>query len=751
MLLRICLLLLSIFSFNAIAHDERQSIIMAQGPVEISLQQALEWFEANHSQLSLGQLQATGQAQFKHIEKGAVLESDHVYWIRFRLINPFAQSIPVALTLSPNKTVIEAGYLFDGHTWSRIPGLEQHHLLKGHTALILDSPSVSDTWFYLRVKAPLTTKLEAQLQDLGSYTQSMTYIQRLLGAAMALGVFLVLLHLLATRFHNHVRHYLVIYMAAIATFFVASHAPDAQWPQWLETFSNLTPWTFAWGLALSSFSTDFYHNVLKSSKTAVLVFSLLLFSLILASTNYIFILFWSLVPAVFALYRSRQVSWLLNVAAWIITLNTTWQLSYFIWPDQIHSPSDLFEVYVYTGALMLASTSMIIPYFQRQLRKQRPANQSYHSEFLSKLSHELRTPMNGVLGMAELLSDTPLSTVQRDYLETIQVSGQDMVRLVNRVSDYAKLNAGRIQIEQNPFDLYDLLEKNLSAFQAAAGQHSVELVLNIDPNTPHQIAGDEPRLTTILENLLEHALAQTDHGEIELKVSVSDSDTNPNLVFSVRDTGVGMQKDTLKQLMSRQQGPLTPSESGLQGADFGLTLCKRMIELMGGMLFIESSANIGTTISFKLPYGEVSNQTIAETESDLLSGLSILVVDDNGTLRKVLQRYAKSWGANADTTFSGKEALALLRSQNNIGSPYDIILIDQDMPIMDGFQLARRINEDNEINPDLIKIMLTGLGISSNQKEVKDSGIAQVITKPVTSRVLKQELSKHIRRHQRRA
>ena len=734
-------------SSNIIA--DQHSIILAEGKLNISLEKSLEWFQADYSQLSLGQLQANGQDQFQHIDSGAVIEKDQVYWIRFKIINPYTQSIPLALTLSPNKTIIESSYLWDENNWKRMPGNDPNYQLKGHTGITLDIPGQSSLWYYFRVNAPQTTKLDAKLQDISSYTEDINYIQRILGASQALTAFIILLHLLAIRFHNHIRHYLTIYMSFVVTMYVSSHSPSMQWPQWLQTVSNLMPWTLACGLALSSFSTDFYHSILRSNRTFFVVLSLLLITLILANNSYFIMLIAALIPGIFSAIKSRKLGLLLNSAAVLMLANICWQLAYYLWPNHVYAPSDLYEVYVSTFICLLASTSMIIPYFQRQLRKQRPANQTYHSEFLSNLSHELRTPLNGVLGMSELLGDTPLSNSQRDYLETIQMSGQDMVRMINRVSDYAKLNAGRIYINEIQFDLVELAEKNLTKFQHQAKQRQIELVLNLATDVPSRVSCDENRLHTILENLLENAMRQTEHGEIELRISLADTESYSSLAFSIRDTGKGLSKDTLKQLMSKQMGPLTPNESGIQGADFGLTLCKRLIEAMGGTMYIESNQNIGTSISFNIPFEPVTTQNQEKPQDNILSGLSILVVDDNSTLRKVIQRYAKSWGAKADTTFSGKEALALLRSQQNLGTPYDIVLIDQDMPIMDGFQLAKRIYEDPEINRDLIKVMLTGLGISNSHNSVRNSGIHQVITKPVSSRALKQVLSQHVRNSQK--
>jgi len=170
---------------------------------------------------------------------------------------------------------------------------------------------------------------------------------------------------------------------------------------------------------------------------------------------------------------------------------------------------------------------------------------------------------------------------------------------------------------------------------------------------------------------------------------------------------------------------------------------------MGGNLYIETRVDKGSTFSFTLPNKPISEDQSQEQDmGHVLQGLSLLIVDDNSTLRKVIQRYASSWGMQSDNTYNGKEALALLRSQSNLDTPFDAILIDQDMPIMDGFQLAKRIQKDPDIDQSIIKIMLTGMSISGSQKEVIQYGIDQVITKPVSAQSLKQALAKHVIKRQ---
>ncbi len=287
------------------------------------------------------------------------------------------------------------------------------------------------------------------------------------------------------------------------------------------------------------------------------------------------------------------------------------------------------------------------------------------------------------------------------------------------------------------------MENVLLRFQHTANQKGIELVLNLEADIPEYIVVDERRLHTLMDYLLEKALSHTEHGEVELRIKWDPKNQHQHLLFSVRDTGEGMRKEELKTLF-RSMDQLDPLKNDVQLRGMGMTLCKQLVKLMGGDMYVESTPGLGSTLSFSMPYGLTTQSAGNPGQLELLQGLSMLIVDDNSTLRKVIQRYAKSWGMHADATYSGKEALAMLRNQANLKTPYDIILIDQNMPIMDGFQLARRILEDNDINQTLLKIMLTGMAISSKHKDVVQADIHQVISKPVSARALQQVLAQRI-------
>ena len=738
--------LLSITQTNLLhASSNEHSIILAEGSIKINLHGTLQWLKADHNSFSLGQLQLSQTPDFKNLSSSPVIESKDTYWLRFHVINPFKNTLPLALSLSDNTILVEGTYRLSDNKWQRLDGFEKEHRLAGHTAMVLNFQGKSDQWIYLRVSSQQTSKLEPKLQDLSQYNQSQGFLQQLLGAMIALMAFISLQHLIALRFHSHIRHYLVIFLAGVVCFYGLSHLPLNHWPSWLDNICNLTLWAIACGLALSSFDTSWYQTRLKSNHSIIAILVLSLISLLLVNLSFASVLVAALVPCLFALIRTRTISLQLFFSAITLTLFIVWQLGYLTWPDKVPAPGILSKIFATSLCVFLASMSMIQPYFRRQSQRSIPSHTNRNSEFLSHLSHELRSPMNGVLGMSELLNETPLSNTQRDYVDTIQMAGQDILRMTDRISDYAKITSGRLQLEDNQVDLVQLVEDVLQRFQYGANQKGIELVLNLSPDIQDFIVIDERRLQTLIDYLLENALHHTEHGEVELRITWDAQNNGQNLLFAVRDTGNGMRKDVLKNLFTNMDKQ-DSSKDNFQLSGLGLELSKRLVKLMGGEMYVDSTPGVGSTFSFSLPYRLATQDMENQSHVHLLRGLSMLIVDDNSTLRKVIQRYAKSWGLQADCTYSGKEALAMLRSQSNLKSPYDIILIDQNMPIMDGFQLATRIKEDKEINQDILKIMLTGLGISSKHKDVMSSGIHQVINKPVSARVLQQTLAQHIQR-----
>ncbi|CAD5108514.1 hybrid sensor histidine kinase/response regulator [Zestomonas carbonaria] len=363
------------------------------------------------------------------------------------------------------------------------------------------------------------------------------------------------------------------------------------------------------------------------------------------------------------------------------------------------------------------------------------------AEFLAKISHEIRTPMNGVLGMTELLLGTPLSAKQRDYVQTIHSSGNELLTLINEILDISKLESGQIELDDVQFDLNALIDDCLDIFRAKAEQQRIELVSFMQPQVPRVIAGDPTRLRQILLSLLDNAFKQTDEGEILLVVALESGEHGPHLRIAVQDSGNPLLADERAALLNAELHSRDFLAASKLGGRLGLIIARQLIHLMHGEFGIQSGSSQGSTLWLTLP---LDAERLEQPTTDLdgpLQGARLLVVDDNDTCRKVLLQQCSAWGLQASAVPSGKEALALLRTKAHIGEYFDAVLLDQDMPGMTGMQLAARIKEDPSLNHDILIIMLTGISNAPSKVIARNAGIKRILAKPVAGYTLKTTLA----------
>ena len=362
-----------------------------------------------------------------------------------------------------------------------------------------------------------------------------------------------------------------------------------------------------------------------------------------------------------------------------------------------------------------------------KLHTQDAANQAElkaTSSFMAKLSHDIRTPMNGVLGMTELLLGTQLSAKQRDYAHTINSSGNELLNLINQILDSAKRESGSLEADLVPIEIGALIEQCVAGFSARAEQQHIELITFIQPQVPHIIQGDPARLRQALSCLLQCAFERTYEGEI-LVVAALEQQSPPTLRIAIQDSGPSAGKQLPRGLNA-------PSPDEL--------LAKQLVGIMGGELGSQTQAQAGTTYWISLPLNERIAARSNSTEQSL-RGARVLVIDDNETCRKVLVQQCQAWGLEAFSAASGKEALALLRTKATIREYFDVVLMDQNMPGLSGLMLASKINSDPHLNHDLVLIMLTGLSDGPNRISANNAGIHYLLTKPVAGYTLKATLA----------
>jgi signal transduction histidine kinase/CheY-like chemotaxis protein len=386
-----------------------------------------------------------------------------------------------------------------------------------------------------------------------------------------------------------------------------------------------------------------------------------------------------------------------------------------------------------------ANAFKVVSHQMQEAKEQAEKSAKSKNDFLANMSHEIRTPMNGVIGMLSLLDQTNLDIEQKDMLKTIESSSTSLLSLLNDILDSSKIDAGNIELEHKQFDLHECINDVYNLFENVAQTKKIALKMNYDTETiPKYIVGDITRLKQIVSNLISNAIKFTNHGQVELDVTKLEEKSDQTLLiqFSVKDTGIGIAKNSIEKLFQAFSQADASITRKYGGTGLGLSISAKLAKVMNGEIKVRSEEGKGSVFNFIVPL-KSSDQCLSQkkTEQDINivnTNYKILLAEDNLINQKVIKMILKKLNLSCDLAVNGQEAVDLAKENK-----YDMIFMDMQMPVLDGLSATKLIRQNNDLHQPFI-IAITANAFSSDRKECLDAGMNHFLPKPISIRAIKE-------------
>ncbi len=366
-------------------------------------------------------------------------------------------------------------------------------------------------------------------------------------------------------------------------------------------------------------------------------------------------------------------------------------------------------------------------------------------EFLSVMSHEIRTPLNTIFFTAHLLQEESPTEKQKEHLDLLQFSANNLLSLINNILDFSKIESGKIKLESINFNFHDLINRITESFSHNVNEKQLKLNVDMENKIPAVLKGDPTRLTQVLNNLLHNAIKFTNEGQVSLHIEkLSGKNNEVELLFEISDTGIGIESERMEEIFDSftQARPSITRQFG--GTGLGLTICKKLVKIMGGDIKVESELGKGSSFFFNLPLqvgaeDKINIPDITRESNSVLKGIKILLTEDNLTNRMLAEKFLKRWGAQVESAGNGEEAIEQLKDKK-----FDLVLMDIQMPVMDGYEANARIRKMGFTHEDLPVIALTAFAMEGDKIKAYESGMDDYITKPIDPYELYRKVIKNV-------